>query len=93
MAEQFTRNEQVVGSIPTISSKNPVHFGGRDFYFLSLHSYLLPQFYPSALRAPFLFDYHCSLFSVLIFSYLNYYYHIIFRRGCLYGMQSDRHVQ
>lgn len=26
MAEQFTRNEQVVGSIPTISSKNPFAF-------------------------------------------------------------------
>ena len=26
MAEQFTRNEQVVSSILTISSKNPVQF-------------------------------------------------------------------
>ena len=43
MAEQFTRNEQVVGSIPTISSKNPVLVRGRDFYFLPITYSLLPQ--------------------------------------------------
>ena len=41
--EQLIRNQQVAGSSPASSSKNPVHVSGRDFYFLLFTSSLLLQ--------------------------------------------------
>ena len=41
--EHILGKDEVTGSIPVISSKNPVHASGRDFYFLLLTSSLLPQ--------------------------------------------------
>ena len=43
LVEQLICNQQVGGSSPSTSSKNPVHASGRDFYFLLLTSSLLPQ--------------------------------------------------
>ena len=43
LVEQLICNQQVGGSSPSTSSKNPVHESGRDFYFLLLTSSLLPQ--------------------------------------------------
>ena len=41
MVERVLGKDEVTGSIPVSSSKNPVHVSGRDFtfYFLPLHSY------------------------------------------------------
>ena len=40
LVEQLIRNEQVVGSSPTSSSKNSVHESGRNFYLFTITSSL-----------------------------------------------------
>ena len=43
MVERVLGKDEVTGSIPVSSSKNPAHFSGRDFYFLLLNFSLLLQ--------------------------------------------------
>ena len=43
VVEHILGKDEVPGSSPGISSKNPVHESGRDFYFLLITSSLLPQ--------------------------------------------------
>ena len=43
LVERVLGKDEVTGSTPVSSSKNPVHASGRDFYFLLLTSSLLPK--------------------------------------------------
>ena len=43
LGERLTGSQEVNGSIPSVSTKNPVHFCERDFYLLLLTFSLLLQ--------------------------------------------------
>lgn len=42
--EHVLGKDEVTGSNPVISSKNPVHDSGRDFYLLPFHSSLFTKY-------------------------------------------------